>query len=125
MSRVKQRSFAFDLFGDYIRHAGGEVELAALTELMSVFGFESPTVCVVMARLTKEGWFDARREGRETVYALKERSYQLLDESRKRIFHRRHTSWDGRWTMVIYQIPEADRATRERLQTELSWPGFG
>lgn len=123
--RVKQRSIVFDLFGDYIRYSGGRVKLAELTELMAVFGFEPPTVRVVMSRLKKEGWFDTIRDGRETIYTLNERSYQLLDEGRERIFNRKETSWAGRWTMVIYQVPEADRATRERLRKRLSWLGFG
>ena len=122
---ASQRSVVFDLFGDYIRYSGGEIKLASLTALLSVFGFEPATVRVVMSRFRKEGWFDTRRDGRETVYALNDRSYQLLDEGRARIFRRSDGTWGGRWTMVIYQVPEPDRATRERLRKKLSWLGFG
>ena len=79
---MKPRSIVFDLFGDYLRYAGGEVRLRALTELLDCFGIGEATVRVVMARLRKEGWFDTRRDGRETVYALNDRSWQLLDEGR-------------------------------------------
>lgn len=123
--RTSQRSVVFDLFGDYIRYSGGQIKLAGLTALLSDFGIEPPTVRVVMSRLRKEGWLDTSRDGRETIYALNDRSYQLLDEGRARIFRRPANAWAGRWTMVIYQVPESDRATRERLRKKLAWLGFG
>jgi len=122
---VKPRSIIFDLFGDYLRYAGGEVRLRALTELLDGFGVGESTARVVMARLRKEGWFDTRREGRETVYSLNVRSWQLLDEGRSRIFDRSRTPWNGEWHMVIYTVSESDRAVRDRIRRELAWLGFG
>jgi phenylacetic acid degradation operon negative regulatory protein len=122
---VKPRSIVFDLFGDYLRYAGGEVRLRALTELLDCFGIGEATVRVVVARLRKEGWFDTRREGRETVYSLNARSWQLLDEGRSRIFDRSREPWDGEWHMVIYTVSESDRAVRDRIRKELAWLGFG
>lgn len=122
---ASQRSIVFDLFGDYIRYAGGEIKLASLTALLAVFGFDPPIVRVVMSRLKNEGWFDTRRDGRQTVYALNERSYRLLDEGRTRIFHWRDGNWTGRWTMVVYQVPKTDRSTRDRIRKKLAWLGFG
>jgi phenylacetic acid degradation operon negative regulatory protein len=124
--RVKPRSIVFDLFGDYVRYgSGGEIRLRALTSLLDSFGVGESTVRVVMNRLRREEWFDARREGRETVYALNDRSWRLLDEGRARIFERASGPWDRRWSMVIYTVPESDRALREELRKELSWLGFG
>ena len=122
---MKPRSIVFDLFGDYLRYAGGEVRLQALTELLDCFGVGESTVRVVMARLRKEGWFDTRREGRETVYALNDRSWQLLDEGRSRIFDRAREPWNGVWHMVIYTVPESGRAVRDQIRKELAWLGFG
>jgi phenylacetic acid degradation operon negative regulatory protein len=122
---VKPRSIVFDLFGDYLRYAGGEVRLRALIELLDCFGVGEATVRVVMARLRKEGWFDTRREGRETVYSLNARSWQLLDEGRSRIFDRSREPWNGEWHMVIYTVAESDRAVRDRIRKELAWLGFG
>ncbi len=122
---MKPRSIVFDLFGDYIRYERGEIRLRALSALLDCFGVGESTVRVVMARLKKEEWFDSRREGRETIYALNDKSWRLLDEGRSRIFERSQTPWDRRWHMVIYSVPEADRALREELRKELSWLGFG
>ena len=121
----KPRSLVLDLFGDYLRYAGGEVRLADLTELLALFGIEPATVRVTMSRLRKEGWFTTHRIGRETAYCLTPELLEILDEGRERIFRRRDEAWEGRWTMVIYQVPESERAVREQLRKRLSWHGFG
>jgi phenylacetic acid degradation operon negative regulatory protein len=122
---MKPRSIVFDLFGDYVRYEGAEIRLRALTALLDCFDVGESTLRVVMARLRKEGWFDSRREGRETFYALNDKSWRLLDEGRARIFERSTGPWDRQWHMVIYTVPETERALREELRKELTWRGFG
>lgn len=121
----KPRALILDLFGDYLRYAGGEVRLADITELLAVFGIEGATVRVNLSRLRKEGWFTTRRIGRETVYALTPQMLEVLNEGRERIFRRRDEGWPGRWTMAIYQVPESERAVRDQLRKQLAWHGFG
>lgn len=122
---MKARSLVFDLFGDYLRYRNGEARLRHLVALMSCFDVPETTVRVVVTRLRREGWLDSRRDGRETVYALTDAAWELLDEGRERIFDRAHGPWDGRWHMVIYSVPEAERALREQLRKKLAWFGFG
>ncbi|MGH3356524.1 MAG: PaaX family transcriptional regulator [Nocardioidaceae bacterium] len=122
---MKARSVVFDLFGDYVRYFGGEIRLRSLIELAGIFGVSGPTIRVVTARMRNEGWFDTRREGRETVYVTTHKLLHLLDEGRERIFTRMRSPWDGHWSMVIYSVPETDRPTREQLRRTLSWLGFG
>jgi phenylacetic acid degradation operon negative regulatory protein len=122
---AKARSLVFDLFGDYLRYRGGEARLRSLVSLMGCFDVPEPTVRVVVARLRKEGWLSSRREGRETVYALTDSAWALLDEGRERIFHRAQGPWDGQWHMVIYSVPESERGLREQLRKKLAWFGFG
>ncbi|MFJ6453803.1 PaaX family transcriptional regulator C-terminal domain-containing protein [Paenarthrobacter sp. NPDC091669] len=122
----KPRALILDLYGDYLRYVdGGEVRMAEITALLAVFDIEPATVRVNLSRLRKEGWFTTRRVGRETVYSLTPHLLGILDEGRERIFHRREEEWDGRWTMAIYQVPEAERAVREQLRKQLAWHGFG
>lgn len=121
----KPRALILDLFGDYLRYAGSEVRLADITELLAVFNIEAATVRVNLSRLRKEGWFTTRRIGRETVYSLTPHMLEILNEGRERIFRRRDETWQGRWTMAIYQVPEAERAVREQLRKQLAWHGFG
>jgi phenylacetic acid degradation operon negative regulatory protein len=122
---VKARSLVFDLFGDYLRYRGGEVRLRGLVKLMGAFDVSETTVRVVVTRLRKEGWLTSRRDGRETVYMLTDAAWRLLDEGRQRIFDRARGPWDGQWHMVLYSVPETDRALREQLRKKLAWCGFG
>ncbi|MFE4837483.1 PaaX family transcriptional regulator C-terminal domain-containing protein [Arthrobacter sp. NPDC056691] len=121
----KPRALILDLFGDYLRYAGSEVKLGDITALLAVFDVEPATVRVNLSRLRKEGWFTTRRIGRETVYSLTPYMLEILDDGRERIFSRRDEVWGGRWTMAIYQVPESERAVREKLRKQLSWHGFG
>jgi phenylacetic acid degradation operon negative regulatory protein len=122
---MKPRAIVFDLFGDHLRYHGGEARLRALSELLEVFGVGESTTRVVLARMRREGWFETRRTGRETVYSLTGRSWRLLDEGHSRIFDRQQDVWDGQWRMVIYGAAERDRADRDRLRRTLAWLGFG
>ena len=122
---MKPRSLVFDIFGDYIWHRGGEVRLRGLTALMACFDVPEPTVRVVVGRLRRDGWLTSRRDGRETIYALSSASRELLAEGRDRIFQRDPAPWLGRWHMVIYSVPESERALREQLRKKLAWLGFG
>jgi phenylacetic acid degradation operon negative regulatory protein len=122
---MKARSLVFDLFGDYLRYRGGAVRLRALVALMECFEVPEATTRVAVTRLRKEGWLDAERQGRETVYSLTDAAWEMLDQGRERIFGRVTEPWDGRWHMVIYQVAETSRGTREQLRKQLAWRGFG
>jgi len=122
---VKPRSLVFDIFGDYVYDRGGEIRLRGLTALMACFEIPEPTVRVVVGRLRRDGWLTSRREGRETIYALSDASWELLAEGRDRIFQRAPVPWPGKWHMVIYSVPELQRGLREQLRKRLAWTGFG
>lgn len=122
---MKARSLVFDLFGDYLRYRGGEVRLRGLVSLMGCFDVPEATARVVMPRLRKEGWLVSRRDGRETIYSLSDATWSLLDEGRERIFQRATGPWDGQWHMILYSVPETERALREQLRKKLTWLGFG
>lgn len=122
---MKPRAVIFDLFGDYLRYAGGEVKLGDLSVLLADFGIESATVRVNMSRLRKEGWLTSRRLKRETIYELSGHMLEVLDQGRRRIFERLDGPWSGQWTMVTYLVHESERSVREQLRRDLAWHGFG
>ena len=122
---MRPRSIVFDLFGDYLRYRGGSARLLALVSLLEAFGVPESTARVALARLRREGWFDTKALGRETIYTLSAKSWAMLDEGRARIFDRDTAPWDGQWRMVIYEVPEAQRGVRDEVRQELAWLGFG
>lgn len=122
---MKARELVFDLYGDYIRYLGGEIRLGVITEMLEDFGIGAPTTRVTMSRMRKEGWFETERQGRETSYRMTPKLVQYLDSGHERIFQPPIREWVGRWTLVMLQIPEKERARRDRLKRVLSWEGFG
>lgn len=124
-SSAKPRSLALDIFGDYVLDNGEELPLRALVELLECFRVAEPTARMMMSRLRARGVFSTRREGRQTVYRLTPAGAKVLQEGRSRIFNRQQSSWTGVWSLVIYTVPESDRAARERVRRSLQWLGFG
>src|SRR6266700_2273786 len=123
---MKPRAILWDLFGDHLRYIDdGRVPMRALTQLLDVFGVGESTSRVVLSRMRREGWFTTYRDGRQTSYALTDRSIRMLDEGRARIFDRGRDDWDGTWRMVIYAVPEESRGERDRVRRTLAWHGFG
>ncbi|GAB90807.1 PaaX family transcriptional regulator [Gordonia rhizosphera] len=122
---MRPRAIVFDLYGEYFRYAGGAVRLGPLTELMGLFDVEPATVRVVMTRLRKDGWFDSDKSGREVTYRLNEKSWHLLDDGRRRIFDRAFDDWNRVWTQALLDGDGIDRDQRKRIETALTWFGFG
>ena len=99
--------------------------MRVLIELLDSLRVGADATRVVMSRMRSEGWFDARRVGRESLYSLTAQAWEMLDEGRPRIFERRREPWSGEWCLVTYSVPEAARQTRDRLRKRMSWLGFG
>ncbi|MCI3273467.1 PaaX family transcriptional regulator [Streptomyces cylindrosporus] len=121
----KPTSLTMDLLGDFDRTGGREIRLKALVALGEELDISGPVMRVTLARLRERGWFDVRREGRESIYRFTPTALQALDEGRRKIFREPLAPWDGEWSMVIYTVPESDRQTRDELRKKLSWLGFG
>jgi phenylacetic acid degradation operon negative regulatory protein len=122
---LKPRALILDLFGDYLRYAGGEAKAGDLVTLLGAFGVEPATVRMTLTRLRREHWFTTRREGREASYVLSAHMLGVLQSGRERIFADYDEPWDHHWTTVVQQNAKPDRSTRDQLRRQLSWLGFG
>lgn len=122
---MKPRSLLFTLFGDYVIYTGEEVSLRALASLAGWFGISEESLRVTLSRMAREGWLQARRQGRASYYRLTPRTRAMLAEGRERIFARGAEHWTGEWCLVTYALSERDRALRDRLRRDLGWLGFG
>lgn len=119
------QDMVFTLYGDYIRHRGGEAWTGSLIELLGLFGVSGQAVRSTLSRMSRKGWLESRRVGRYSLYSQTPRFLQLLEEGARRIFQPRHDPWDGCWYLLTYSIPESKRHLRRRLRKRLLWLGFG
>jgi phenylacetic acid degradation operon negative regulatory protein len=119
------QDLVFTLYGDYIRHRGGEAWTGSLIELLGLFGLSGQAVRSTLSRMSQKGWLKSRKAGRHSFYSLTPKCIELLEEGAKRIFQPRCDPWDGQWHLLTYSIPESKRSLRRRLRKRLLWLGFG
>ena len=119
------QDMVFTLYGDYIRHRGGEAWTGSLIELLSLFGLSGQAVRSTLSRMSQKGWLKSRKAGRYSFYSQTPKFLELLEEGAQRIFQPRCDPWDGRWHLLTYSIPETKRHLRRRLRRRLLWLGFG
>jgi len=115
----------FTLYGDYIRHRGGEAWTGSLIELLGLFSLSGQAVRSTLSRMSQKGWLKSRRVGRYSFYFQTPKFLKLLEEGAQRIFQPRSDPWDGRWHLLTYSIPESKRHLRRGLRRRLLWLGFG
>ena len=115
----------FTLYGDYIRHRGGEAWTGSLIEFLGLFGLSGQAVRSTLSRMSRNGWLQSRKVSRYSFYSLTPKCLELLEEGAQRIFQPRHDPWDGQWHLLTYSIPESKRHLRRRLRKQLLWLGFG
>lgn len=119
------RSAMLTLYGDYVRHRGGEIGIGSLINLLSNFGLSENSIRSAVSRMCRAGILKVRKNKSKSYYSLTKDGLSLMHKGERRIFQREHTKWNGLWNLVIYYIPEENREARDRLRRELAWMGFG
>lgn len=122
---IRPRSTILTLYGDYIRHRGGEIWIGSLIKLLASFGLSEQAIRSAISRMCRHNLLKVRRIGKKSYYSLTVKGNALLTKGAQRIFERKNDRWDGTWQIVTYSIPEQRREARDRLRQELSWMGFG
>jgi phenylacetic acid degradation operon negative regulatory protein len=118
---LRAGSLLVTMFGDAIAPRGGAVTLGSLIALAAPFGLTERLVRTSVARLAREGWLAARRQGRRSEYQLTAAGAARFAEATRRIYAAAPLEWDGHWTLLL--LERAARAPR--VQRELRWLGFG
>lgn len=126
MRPQRPQDLLFTLYGEYFLRREGSVWVGSLIEILAQFGMSEASVRTVLSRMTRKGWLDVHRVGRNSFYTLSEQGRNLLEEGAARIFHPTwDRPWDGSWFLLSYSIPEIRRHLRDRLRDRLLWLGFG
>ena len=110
MNRQRPQDLVFTLFGEYLLPRAEPVWVGSLISLLQPFDLSEGAVRTILSRMSRKGWFTTLREGRRSFYQLSERGRKLLEEGRERIYHPSwDETWDGRWLLIAYSIPEDRR----------------
>lgn len=120
-------SLLLTLLGDYWWGQTEPLPSAALVDLLADFSVSDVAARAALSRMVKHGLLESSRNGRNTFYSMTERGQRVMREGAVRITDFGKVDgqdWDGRWSIVAFSVPEANRSAREALRTRLRWLGF-
>jgi len=123
---MKIRSLFFTLYGDYVKNVDETISLRSLIKIFKEFGFSEAAIRASLYRMEKNGLIITINKGNRRIsYKLSEKDMIRLLEGTKRVYEKVRRKWDGKWRIIIYNIPENNRELRDKLRRELKWLGFG
>lgn len=120
---MNARSALFDLYGDHLRARGGRAPIAALVRLLAPLEVAAPAVRTAVSRMVRQGWLAPVRSQAGAGYQLTPRAVRRLDEAATRIYRSGPDEWDGRWHLVVVELPH-DRSARTRVRDGLGYLGY-
>lgn len=120
----RAKSLVMTLFGDAIRPHGGALWLGSLIRLLAPFGISDRLVRTSVFRLAEDGWLSGRREGRRSIYTLRQSAERRFARAYKRVYSPTYLAWPGHWTLVFATSGTLNPQTRSELRKELNWEGF-
>jgi phenylacetic acid degradation operon negative regulatory protein len=109
-------------FGAFLRRLGGWIAVADLIRLMAELDLDAQAVRSSVSRLKRRGVIAAERRGGAAGYRITAHGEAILRAGDARIFGRPR---EPGWLLVVFSIPEAQRALRHRLRSGLSGLGLG
>jgi phenylacetic acid degradation operon negative regulatory protein len=122
IERPRAKSLVFTVFGDSITPHGGAVWLGQLVDLLAPFGVTERLVRSSVFRLVQDGWLEAHRHGRRSLYTFTPTGRLRFERGHQKVYSPPQFPWDGMWTLII-----ASRLTnqkRAQIRHELEWEGY-
>jgi phenylacetic acid degradation operon negative regulatory protein len=117
-------SLIVTLFGDAVLSRGGVLSLAALTRALAPFAVKPGQIRTALSRLVADGWFERRRDGRASHYALARQRAEEFEAAMRRVYGGgAEPAWRGELEHVI--IVDSDPARRAALRQSLRAAGYG
>ena len=115
------------LLGSYGIGRKEPVPAGMFPRLLAEFGISPAGARNALSRVARRGLFEATGAGRNRAYRMTDAA-RVIQERRLRqfaAFGQPPPPWDGRWTLVMYSVPEDDRTVRQAVRSKLTRAGFG
>lgn len=123
-SPLRARSLIATLLGDAIAPHGGAVWLGGLITLAAAFGLNERLIRTSVFRATEEGWLQAQRHGRLSLYRLSPAGLRRFNVASRLIYAPIDPPWDGSWVQVVLPKHSELQGERTDLRRELEWLGY-
>ncbi|WP_430781511.1 PaaX family transcriptional regulator [Actinoplanes sp. G11-F43] len=114
------------LMADYTVHTGAWLPSAAIVALLAESGVSTAGARTALSRLARRGVLDSDRQGRRTRYRLSPAAVADLRVGGRWVasYGDDAETWDGRWTLVAFSLPQEAVMARRTLRDQLRWMGF-
>lgn len=87
--------------------------------------YERKRLRQIVKRLADQEVISFKQEGEETIVKITEKGKQkILKFDIDKLQIREPDSWDGRWRIVLFDVPETKKLAREALRRKLKELGF-
>ena len=87
--------------------------------------FNDSRVKQLTSRLKNRGLIKSRIKNRKLIITLTKKGKQrVLDYDIDSIELKKHKKWDGRWRIVLFDIPESEKAARDALRCKFKFLGM-
>ena len=122
----RAKSLCVSLLGDALACHGGAIWLGGIIELLEPLGINERLLRTSVFRLVAQGWLQAERHGRRSLYQLSDQGRRHTAHASQRIYVGPAAEWNGEWTLVaLPRLGHNGLAERTELRRELAWEGFG
>ncbi|MEU9845990.1 PaaX family transcriptional regulator C-terminal domain-containing protein [Streptomyces sp. NPDC047985] len=125
LGKVRPRQLIVTVYGLYARDTDGWMSVASLIQLLADLDVEAPTVRSCVSRLKRAGLLEAQSVSGAAGYRISPETERMLRDGDPRIFAARRATVDEGWVLVVFSVPESERARRHTLRTQLTRLGFG
>jgi phenylacetic acid degradation operon negative regulatory protein len=122
---AQPRSLIVTLYGAYARETGGWLSVRLVVRLLAELGVEEAAVRSSVSRLKRRGLLEHERRQGSVGYALSASAQEILAAGDRRIFRTDRARLADGWVVVVFSVPEAERASRHVLRSELARLGLG
>ncbi len=114
------------MVADYTLRDRTSLPSGALVELLTELGNSPSGARTTINRLVRRGVLESERRGRQASYRLSVPASGSLARGGRRIagFAADAESWDGRWTLITFSLPQQGDAQRRALRARLRWHGY-
>lgn len=125
MSDLAPRRLILTLYGLYAREESNWLSVRSIVELMGHIGIDSAGTRSSISRLKRRGVLESVSVDGKPGYTLSDDALAVLRAGDSRIFESRRASVDDGFVLVVFSVPEAERAKRHQLRSSLGAMGFG
>ncbi|SIS74549.1 PaaX family transcriptional regulator [Alicyclobacillus vulcanalis] len=122
---MRPASLCFTIFGDNFRDLNVKVWVGSLIRYLGALGVTENAARVTFSRMVQQGLLEVFRNGQKSYYALSEQGKRRILDGVRRVYNWEEPRWDREWQVVVCNVSQLERETRERLRHELEWMGFG